>query len=279
MPGPGGGLLDMMGVPAAAVAPPEQQMRAAGGVGFGYNVPNGAPGIPLYSGGGIGAMGMGGGGGGAVFSPPQDLAGYFDQYGRPRMDDPRKVAADAGVSLADLARGMLPGTGGGVVNGMAGASNIPWISYNPPNDKGGFFSIEDLYNTTRQPTAVGGPLGPGGRPSMSMQRAANVPVIATADQQLPSTNNWRLLGRGPGWIMRNGRYINMQAPETSRGGYLGADLGFPDAEFNAATSPNHSLLGTGAFAGMPNNWRSMTGWPGQENPYVADRWPLHSAGS
>lgn len=248
MPGPGGllGYLE-----------DQQQPQQQPPVGiFGQGGPS------VSFGGGGGPNGPGGGGGGA--SIPPGLAGYFDQWGNPQLSDPRQVAQQSGISLGQLAGGLFPS-----------GSSAGQIDYNIPSDQGGFFSIQDLFGLTRQPTQVPGMMSVGGRPATSVQQTANIPSIATFNAQLPSTNNWRLLGRGPGWIMRNGNLINMNAPETSRGGYLGADMGNigASAESGAPGTFTHSDLGTGAWAGMPNNWRGATGWPGQATPYVFDRWP------
>ena len=64
----------------------------------------------LYSGGGDtglggGYTGLGGGGGRGAFSPPPDLAKYFDASGEYKIDDPRQVAAEGGTSLAELRAG------------------------------------------------------------------------------------------------------------------------------------------------------------------------------
>lgn len=259
MPGPGGSQINsLMDLVQGQPAPPQAKFGT-------WAPPNFAASIPLYSGGGMGGMmaaGGGGGGGGGVFSPPQDLAGYFDQYGRPKLDDPRKVAADAGISLADLANGFLPRYGDKY--GAQGSG------YDYASDKGGFFSIEDLYNTTRQDTPVSGPQLASGKPTMSMQRAAEVPQIATFNQQAPSTNNWRLLGRGPGFIMRNGFVINTQDP-SARYGYpagLPIQSGRVAEEYISGGVP--SRLGTGAAFGYPNMYDPVpgkpayAGWPGAE---------------
>lgn len=246
MPGPGGllGYLD------------DQQQQQPPPIGiFGQGGPS------VSFGGGGGPAGPGGGG----TSIPSELASYFDASGNPQLSDPRQVAQQSGISLGQLAGGLFPSGGS---NGQ--------IDYNIPSDQGGFFSISDLFGLTRQPTQVQGPAGTGGQLATSMQQRTAVPPIATFGDQMPSTNNWRLLGRGPGWIMRNGQLINVNAPETSRGAFLGADLGYGgSAEMGGfAATPNHSDIGSGAWAGMPNNWRGATGWPGQATPYMPDRWPL-----
>lgn len=252
MPGPGGmSLLDMMSdAPQQPAANPN--LSSAGAQ------------MPQYFGGGYGGGpgGAGGYGGGGGQMPPE-LAQYFGAFGQARLDDPRTVASQGGVSLGQLAGGLLPR-----------GSSAGQISYDIPSDRGGFFSIEDLYNATRQPVQAPGMIGMGGQPNVSMQRSASVPQIAYEGANLPSTNNWRLLGMGPGWIMRNGRLINTRAPETTRGAFLGADLGQAGSSAENVAGYTHSDIGTGAWAGMPNNWRGATGWPGQATPYQPERWPL-----
>jgi hypothetical protein len=171
-----------------------------------------------------------------VFSPPAELAGYFDQFGAPRMDDPRTVAAQSGQSIGQLAQGFFPrGDPGG-------------IQYSVPNDRGGFFSISDLYG-----------LSSNARPE---DKGGNVPSIGQYGRDRPSTNNWRLLGMGPGWVLRNGFLINTQAPETKLGFPLGADMMMtPESGMNLA---RRISIGTGATVGLPGARASnaSAGWPG-----------------
>jgi hypothetical protein len=271
MPGPGGGggqinsLMDLM-QPQQPVPP---RTYGSWDPELGYYM---QPSPPLYSGGGVGAMGVGGGGGGRAFSPPQELAGYFDQYGNPRIDDPRQVAADAGVSPGQLASGFFPRYG-----------KDQWgQGYEYPSDKGGFFKVEDLYGLTGTPglAPAKGPQRPGG-PGANMQvvreGAQAVPHIGTLGMSSPSTNNWRLLGMGPGWIMRNGFLINTR----SGGGRWGGPAGWAPTGGNtgeqsmpaAATS-----LGAGQAYGVPNMLQAglgqpvTYGWPG------ATQW-FHDPGS
>jgi hypothetical protein len=217
------------------------------------------PSPPLYSGGGVGAMGPGGGGSGA-FSPPPDLAKYFDQSGQYKIDDPRQVAAEAGISVADLAGGLLPryGRGEGEYEGQG---------YSYPSDKGGFFRIEDLFGLTKRPVEVPGTLGPGGRQPTSTQAQIPVPSIATMGMGGPSTNNWRLLGMGPGWIMRNGQLINTRASGTRWGGPAGwTPTGGNTGEQGMLARA--TALGAGANYGVPNILQAglgqpiTYGWPG-----------------
>ena len=71
-------------------------------------------------------------GGGAQQISPEDKARYFDASGGYKLDDPRQVAAEGGISPDQLRQGFLPRYG---YNGQG---------YDYPSDKGGFFSIEAL---------------------------------------------------------------------------------------------------------------------------------------
>jgi hypothetical protein len=269
MPGPGGAqqinsLMDMM-QPAA----PPQQPRQYGSwdQDLAYYM---QPRVPLYSGGGVGMVGAGGGGGGGggVFSPPQDLAKYFDQYGRPKIDDPRTVANDAGISLSQLASGLLPRYG-------KNAGEYEGQGYAYPSDQGGFFTIQDLFGQSGTPTQVPGtgPQRPGGDAANTVtQRVGGTPVpsIATFGMEQPSTNNWRLLGMGPGWIMRNGQLIDTRASGTRWGGPGGwTPTGGNSGE--QSMPGRGTALGAGANYGVPNLLQAglgqpiTYGWPGAAN--------------
>jgi hypothetical protein len=217
-------------------------------------------GPPLWSGGGPGGMAMGGGGGGAVFSPPQELARYFDPFGKPKIDDPRQVAADAGINVGQLAGGLLPryGRNEGEYEGQG---------YSYPSDKGGFFKIEDIFDLTKRPVSVPGTRGSGGQQPTSLQRQTEVPSIATFGAGGPSTNNWQLLGMGPGWIMRNGQLINTRAAGTRWGGPAGwTPSGGNTGEQSMLA--RGTALGAGANYGVPNLLQAglgqpiTYGWPG-----------------
>jgi hypothetical protein len=197
-----------------------------------------------------GGDGGGGGGGsdwgshglfGGAGLAPEDRK-YFDAYGGAKMDDPRQVAAESGISLDQLQRGMLPRYG---YNG---------IGYDYPSDKGGFFSMEALS-------------GLGNR---------SVPGMATHQMNAPSTNNWRLLGMGPGWIMRNGSLINTQMAEMYRGGHHGSPAGVGRTAEDGMSADRFSLLGTGAAIGMPNRWIDALYWPGAATGGFAERWPSNT---
>jgi len=206
---------------------------------------------------------MGGGGGGGVFSPPDELRKYFDQYGRPKIDDPRTVAADAGIGVSDLASSFLPryGRGPGEYEGQG---------YSYPSDKGGFFTYNDLYDQTRQPTTVAGMRGSGGQEPTANLRTANMPLVGTFQSNMPSTNNWRLLGMGPGIIMRNGQLIDTRASGTRWGGPAGwTPTGGNTGEQSMPAIA--TALGAGAGHGVPNMLQAglgqpiTYGWPGAFN--------------
>ena len=96
----------------------------------------------------------------------------------------------------------------------------------------------------------------------------DIPRIGTLVQAAPSTNNWRLLGMGPGWIMRNGALIDTNS--------AGGQAGGPGAWCaNNSLSAEHSIAGRGSTAlgagqgyGVPNMMQTGAGhpaswgWPG-----------------
>jgi len=216
-----------------------------------------SPGVSLYSGG----AGPGGGAGG--FNPPPNLAQYFDPFGNPQIDDPRKVAADAGISVSDLARGLAPAS----VPGRPGRTG--GVGYEYPNDQGGFFRIEDVFGLTKHPgPPVGGPMMPGGRQPPSTVQDVSVPAIMNFAKNAPSTNNWRLLGKGPGWIMRNGFVINAHDPYLSWGGPGGVPPNYGNSGEQSIPSGVGYTLGSGAGFGLPTMAQVGlgqpigAGWPG-----------------
>jgi hypothetical protein len=176
---------------------------------------------------------------GAITRALPENAQYFDASGQPRADDPRKVAADAGISVQQLAGGLMPRYGS--TYGAVGQG------YDYPSDKGGFFRVSDLYQNY----------------------ASGVPRAATFGQGGLSTNNWRLLGMGPGWIMRNGALIDV----TSGGAMWGGPRSWvPNGGFSGEQfmTPTAIGLGTGTLFGVPNLYTGsnpgQAGWPG------ADMW-------
>lgn len=196
-----------------------------------------------------------GGGGANGFSAPPELAQYFDAVGNPRIDDPRQVASEAGIGLAQLAGGLLP-------RGMPRA-----YSYEPPNDLGGFFRIQDLFGLSGRPSTIRAPMGDSPHPAR--EGGVGVPSIAQMGQEQPSTNNWRLLGQGPGWIMRNGYMINTRAPEVGAGFWQGANLGGTSGENWPLGISRLAAVGGGYPFGYPSydELSGQAGWPG------ATHWP------
>lgn len=197
-----------------------------------------------------------GGGGAGAFNPPPDLAKYFDATGEYKIQDPREVAADAGISLSQLMGGIMPRYGDKY--GRSGQG------YDFPSDKGGFFRIEDVYGQTGTPTP-GENASAGGRTD-----AIPIPQAATFGQNRPSTNNWRLLGRGPGYIMRNGFIIKTQDPGGRQGGFAGWVPGSVSGEQHVSGYNYGTPLGAGSAYGLPNVRTNVPGvagsfgWPGAE---------------
>ena len=176
------------------------------------------------------------------FAPSPENAKYFDASGQPRIDNPLQVASDAGITPKQLAAGVFPRYGDRYGGHMQG--------YDYASDKGGFFKLEDLFGRD-----------PGGNPL--------TPSIGRAGQGGLSTNNWRLLGMGPGWIMRNGQMIDVH----SGGGMWGGSRSWlPNGGLTGEqfSTPTPIGLGTGGAYGVPNllnysNSPSMAGWPGAAN--------------
>jgi hypothetical protein len=212
-----------------------------------------------------------------------ELAKYFDPQGQPIIDDPRKVAAEGGVSVGDLVSGFFPRYGKeGEYEGQG---------YSFPSDKGGFFSLQDLYGLTgrNEPTGAIGPfnvrtangmVNSAGETEMGMVGRRDVPPIGTFGAAAPSTNNWRLLGGmggGPGDILRNGLLIRPRAGGTRWGGPAGwTPSGGNTGEQGMLARA--TALGAGANYGVPNLLQAglgqpiTYGWPG------ADYWFSAGAG-
>src|SRR5580765_7793174 len=174
----------------------------------------------MDGGGGVDVRGGGGGegfhglyGGGAV--SPEDQK-YFDAYGGWKLDDPEQVAAASGINLNQLAGGFFPQSTG------------QDQGYKIPSDKGGFFRAADLYR----------------------KLGRDVPRIGTFGQAGPSTNNWRLLGMGPGWIMRNGSLINTNAAAAGGPGSWNGSGGISGEHF--VLGRGSTPLGAGQSYGVPN---------------------------
>lgn len=192
----------------------------------------------------------------------RDRGKYLSDDGSPILNDARQVSADARVSLGDLAGGFFPrGSGYNV-------------SYDPPNSRGGFFSLEQLFGLSGR-DAPTGDIGPGG--PMGTQRVGQlgIPPIGTRGMGSPSTNNWRLLGMGPGWVMRNGVPIKMDA--AFHGGPSGWSPSSVTAEHGSFGSP--IALGTGAPYGVPgllapgSGGSATAGWPGAPQDTWFTTWP------
>jgi hypothetical protein len=149
------------------------------------------------------------------------------------IEDPTQIAQQGGTSLQGLAAGFFP-------QQMAHGQG-----YNIPSDQGGFFTAEDLFR----------------------QSGRDVPQIGTFQSNAPSTNNWRLLGMGPGWIMRNGQLIDTNANGTRWGG----PASFTPSGGNSGEQSmpaRGTALGAGVGFGVPNMLQAGLGqptgygWPG-----------------
>lgn len=141
-----------------------------------------------------------------------------------------------------------------------------------PRDTGGFFTLDELY----RPAQVQGSGGPsfgyagltprGSSGDWKQEWAATMPRTPSIFQRgsnLPSTNNWRLLGMGPGWIMRNGQLINAASPEAERGLPAGGPTAFSDtAESGTAAIPRRVPIGGGGASGVPSVFMGDLFWPG-----------------
>ena len=152
------------------------------------------------------------------------------------IEDARLVAQQGGTSLQGLAAGFFPQKDYGQ-------------GYNIPSDQGGFFNIEDVYR----------------------QMGRDIPRIGTYNSNAPSTNNWRLLGMGPGWIMRNGSLIDTNASGTRWGGPAGWT---PTGGLTGEQSmPGRgTALGAGVAFGVPNMLQGGLGQPVTFGWPEADQW-------
>ena len=236
-------------MPLRGGPPPELGLGQLGGIG-GAQSPQ-APGLLQMAqaamGDGGDARGGGGGGGGvhglygSAPVSPED-AKYFDAFGGWKLEDPEQTAAASGINLGQLAGGFLPR--------QIGHDQ----GYSIPSDKGGFFNAEDLYR----------------------KLGRDIPGMARYGQAGPSTNNWRLLGMGPGWIMRNGELINTLAGQVRGGGSSFSDMGTGITAEHGMGVRRGSNLGTGASHGTPNQWGDSFYWPGAATGGYADRWPANT---
>lgn len=169
---------------------------------------------------------------------------YYDPVTlMPKISDASTAAREGGTTLQGLAGGFFPRY---VQDNVQG--------YKIPSDRGGFFNIEDLYR----------------------QLGRDVPGMGASGRQGPSTNNWRLLGMGPGWIMRNGSLIDA----FSTGGRWGGPPAYSPNMGNTGEQSmpaNGIMLGTGVGLGVPNlnqaglGFPTSWGWPG------GDQWNSEGA--
>lgn len=171
------------------------------------------------------------------------MSGYFETGPgggiAPKVFSPQQVAEQSGISLGELGGSFTPRTD------VSGNANFQL----PRDDRGGFFRASDLY----------GPRLPG----IYSQGAGGL-----------STNNWRLLGRGPGTIMRNGRIIDVGAARHSMGF---PSMGGPGSGVSGEVEMSHVPripFGSGSMYGWPNafmgNYGQSTyaGWPGDVNGWT-----------
>ena len=152
----------------------------------------------------------------------------------PEVLDAAEAAAQGGTTLQGLAASFFPQ--------YTGQDQ----GYKLPSDKGGFFNVEDLYR----------------------KLGRDIPRIGTHASNAPSTNNWRLLGMGPGWIMRNGQLIDTNSAGTAQGGPAGWSSGGGLSAEHFISGRGTTALGGGAGYGVPNMIQGGAGhpvswgWPG-----------------
>ena len=164
------------------------------------------------------------------------MSDYYDPTTHmPRMSDASTAAEQGGTSLAGLAGGFFPSY---VTDKDQG--------YRIPSDQGGFFNIEDVYR----------------------RLGRDIPRIGTLGQNAPSTNNWRLLGMGPGWIMRNGQLIDALSSGAQQGGPAAWSSGGGLSAEHFVSGRGTTALGAGQGYGVPNMIQAGAGhpvgygWPG-----------------
>jgi len=186
----------------------------------------------------------------SLFDMVMGRAGVMEGYeqaaaNHPRtIEDPEQVAQQGGTSLAGLAGGFFPS--------YTGQDQ----GYKIPSDKGGFFNIEDLYR----------------------KLGRDIPRIGAYGSSAPSTNNWRLLGMGPGYIMRNGTLINTNSAGGQAGGPASWSPGGGISAEHYVAGRGNTVLGGGVSFGVPNMIQagpgqpSAWGWPG------ADQWNASPTG-
>lgn len=232
-------------------SPELEQLAQLGGIG--QQAPQQGPGLLQMAQAAMGdGGGWGGGGWGADAGQSSDpyaaeraRYGSFDlnRNAEPIISDAAQAAEQGGTSLAGLMGGFFPRASDGVQ------------SYQIPSDQGGFFTAEDLFRHSPQ---------------------GSVPQMGTFMQNRPSTNNWRLLGRGPGWILRNGSLIDTNAARWGgpaswmpSGGATG-EMSMPAVGISLGTGRAYGAPGLFAPGYAPASY----GWPGADtwfrgawNPY------------
>lgn len=230
-------------MPRGAAPPLEQQLAQLGQLGLG---PGAAPPGLLQM-----AMGDGGDGGGRGGGAPAEQATWYNPAAAPSeyfnatthmpvVLDASQAAQQAGTTLQGLAGSFFPRM----------LENTQNQGYQIPNDRGGFFNVEDLYR----------------------KLGRDVPRIGTFQSNAPSTNNWRLLGRGPGWIMRNGQMIDTNSAGGQAGGPANWSAGGGISAEHFISGRGNTPLGAGQGYGVPNMIQAGAGhgvgwgWPG------ADQW-------
>lgn len=87
------------------------------------------------------------------------------------------------------------------------------------------------------------------------------------------TDNWQLLGRGPGWIMRGGLPINAMTPQAKQGLPYGADPSFSDTAESGTANYQRRVSPGGALTGR--NKYDAYYWPGGV-PWGYTRWPYQT---
>lgn len=158
---------------------------------------------------------------------------YFEAAAQPGMSGYFQVGQGGNIipqmfSMQDVAAQAGLDSAGQLGQGFFPSGGYGAVGYNIPNDLGGFF---------------GAPI-------------SGVPTTGAG----LSTNNWRLLGRGPGWIMRQGNFINTQDPNTPFGLPLGVDASFSDTAEAGAPGLKRFIAPGAAFRGY--NKYGAHFWPG-----------------
>jgi hypothetical protein len=196
------------------------------------------------------------------------LSGYFDlQPGNnivPKILPAEQMAAQSGVTPQQLAGGFFPEQHSAaplqtyqlpLASDRGDRQPRNWTSDWVDSDRGGFFNAENLWSG----------------------REGGVPSMGRYNSSLPSTNNWRLLGMGPGYIMRNGMLIKVNDPGTSHGYSAGGTSSGGASGEQIIWTAQPLGLGTGASIGVPNLYASggqpgRAGWPGQVSPWFTLGW-------